>query len=116
VQLEGEATPVGRWQSRHREAMAGRAYLSLGGIDRRAEGTNGKTRGYTGRKDGGHYCSTREGGHRRVTCRRVLVVAAAAPDDRNRVALRRELLTSNRVKARQDRLTSSVGFSEGDYV
>jgi hypothetical protein len=32
---------------------------------------------------------------RRVTCRRVRIVAAAAPDDRERAALRRGKLTSN---------------------
>jgi hypothetical protein len=39
---------------------------------------------------------------RRVTCRRVRIVAAAAPDDRERAALRREQLTSDRVEARQN--------------
>jgi phage-related minor tail protein len=32
---------------------------------------------------------------RRVTCQRVRIVAAAAPDDRKRTALRRGQLTSN---------------------
>jgi len=70
VQLEAEATSGGRWQGRHRETMAGRAYVSLGRRDRRAEGTNGRTRGCTGRKGGGHYCSTRGGqrGGRPAAC------------------------------------------------
>jgi hypothetical protein len=41
---------------------------------------------------------------RRVTCRRVRMVAASAPDDRERAALRRGQLTSDRVEARQNRL------------
>jgi hypothetical protein len=41
---------------------------------------------------------------RRVTCRRVRMIAAAAPDDRECAALRRGLLTSDRVEARQNRL------------
>jgi hypothetical protein len=55
-------------------------------------------------------------GQRRVTCRRVRVVAAAAPDGRDRAALRREQLASDRVEARQNRLTNSAGFNEGDRV
>jgi hypothetical protein len=53
---------------------------------------------------------------RRVTCRRVRIVAAAAPDDRERAALRRGQLTSDRVEARQNRLIDSTGFTEGDRV
>jgi hypothetical protein len=41
---------------------------------------------------------------RRVTCRRVRMVPAAAPDDRERAALRRGQLNSGRVEARQNRL------------
>jgi hypothetical protein len=40
---------------------------------------------------------------RRVTCRRVREVAAAAPDERERAALRRGRLTSNQVEAHQNR-------------
>jgi chromosome segregation ATPase len=53
---------------------------------------------------------------RRVTCRRVQMVAAAAPDDRERAALRRGRLTSDRVKARQNRLIDLTGVTEGDRV
>jgi predicted RNase H-like nuclease (RuvC/YqgF family) len=53
---------------------------------------------------------------RRVTCRRVRIVAAAAPDDRERTALRRGQLTSNRVEARQNRPIDSTGVTEGDRV
>jgi hypothetical protein len=51
---------------------------------------------------------------RRVTCRRVQMVAAAAPDDRERAALRRGQLTSNQVEARQNRRIDSTGVTEGD--
>jgi hypothetical protein len=54
-------------------------------------------------------------GQRRVTCRRVRVVTAA-PDSRDRAALRREQLASDRMKARQIRLTNSAVFNEGDRV
>jgi hypothetical protein len=53
---------------------------------------------------------------RRVTCRRVQMVAAAAPDDREHAALRRGQLTSDRVEARQNRLIDSTGVTEGDRV
>jgi hypothetical protein len=53
---------------------------------------------------------------RRVTCRRVRVVAAVAPDDGERAALRREQLASDRAKARQNRLTNMAGLNEGDRV
>jgi hypothetical protein len=53
---------------------------------------------------------------RRVTCRRVRMVAAAAPDDRVRAALRRGQLTSDRVEARQNRLIDSTGVTECDRV
>jgi predicted RNase H-like nuclease (RuvC/YqgF family) len=53
---------------------------------------------------------------RRVTCRRVRIVAAAAPDDRERAALRRGRLTSDRVQARQNCLIDSTGVTEGDRV
>jgi hypothetical protein len=46
---------------------------------------------------------------RRVTCRRVRMVAAAAPDDRERAALRRGQLASDRMKARQKRLIIPTG-------
>jgi hypothetical protein len=52
----------------------------------------------------------------RVTCRRVRIVAAAAPDDRERAALSRGQLTSDRVEARQNRLIDSTGITEGDRV
>jgi peptidoglycan hydrolase CwlO-like protein len=45
---------------------------------------------------------------RRVICRRVRMVAAAAPDDRDRAALRREQLASNRVGARQNHLVGAA--------
>jgi hypothetical protein len=48
---------------------------------------------------------------RRVTCRRVRMVAAIAPDDRYRAALRREQLASDRVEDRQSRLIDSTGKS-----
>jgi hypothetical protein len=53
---------------------------------------------------------------RRVTCRRVRLVAAAAPDDRERAAPRRGQLTSNQVEARQNRRIDSTGVTEGDRV
>jgi hypothetical protein len=53
---------------------------------------------------------------RRVTCRRVQMVAAVAPDDRERAVLRRGQLTSDRVEARQNRLIDSTGVTEGDRV
>jgi hypothetical protein len=53
---------------------------------------------------------------RRVTCRRVRVVAAAALDDPDRAALRREQLASDRVEARQNRLIDSTGVTESDRV
>jgi hypothetical protein len=56
------------------------------------------------------------GCQRRVTCRRVRMVAAAAPDDRERAALRSEQLASNRVEARQNHLIGSAGVTEGSRV
>jgi hypothetical protein len=53
---------------------------------------------------------------RRVTCRRVRIVAAAAPDDRERAALRRGQLTRNQVEARQNHRSDSTGVTEGDRV
>jgi hypothetical protein len=53
---------------------------------------------------------------RRVTCRRMRIVAAADPDDRERVALRRGQLTSNQVEARQNRGIDSTRVTEGDRV
>jgi hypothetical protein len=53
---------------------------------------------------------------RRVTCRRVRIVAAAAPDDRKHTALRRGQLTSNQVEDRQNRRIDSIGVTEGDRV
>jgi len=53
---------------------------------------------------------------RRVTCRRVRVVAAAAPDERGRAALRRGQLTKDRAEAHQDRRIDSAGATEGDRV
>jgi hypothetical protein len=53
---------------------------------------------------------------RRVTCRRVGMVPAAAPEDRNHATLSREQLTSDRVEARQNRLIDSAGVTEGDRV
>jgi hypothetical protein len=44
------------------------------------------------------------------------VVAAAALDDRDRAALRREQLASDRVEAHQNRLIDSTGVTEGDRV
>jgi predicted RNase H-like nuclease (RuvC/YqgF family) len=53
---------------------------------------------------------------RRVTCWRVRIVAASAPDDRERAALRRGQLTNNQGEARQNRLIDSTGVTEGDRV
>jgi hypothetical protein len=53
---------------------------------------------------------------RRGTCRRVQVVAAAAPDDRERATLRRGQLTSSQVQARQNRRIDSTGVAECDRV
>jgi hypothetical protein len=53
---------------------------------------------------------------RRVTCRRVRIVAAATPDDRERTALRRGQLTSNQAVSRQNRRIHSTGVTEGDRV
>jgi hypothetical protein len=58
----------------------------------------------------------KEGGQRPVTCRTVWAFVAALPDRRERAALRREQLTSDRVKARQNRLANLAGFKEGDRV
>jgi hypothetical protein len=46
----------------------------------------------------------------------VRMVAAAAPDDRERAALKRGQLTSDWVEARQNRLIDSTGVTEGDRV
>jgi hypothetical protein len=51
-----------------------------------------------------------------VTCRRVRVVAAAAPDGQDRAALRREQLASDRATAHRNSLKNSAGFNEGDQV
>jgi hypothetical protein len=53
---------------------------------------------------------------RRVTCRRVRVVTAAAPDERERAALRRGQLTSDRAEAHQSRRIDLAGVTEGDRV
>jgi hypothetical protein len=53
---------------------------------------------------------------RSVTCRRVRIAAAAAPDDREHVALRRGQRTRDRVEARQNRLIDSTEVTEGDRV
>jgi hypothetical protein len=53
---------------------------------------------------------------RRVTCRRVQMVADADPDDRERVALRRVQLASDRVEARQNHRRDSTGITEGDHM
>jgi hypothetical protein len=53
---------------------------------------------------------------RRVTCQRMQIVAAAAPDDREPAALRRWQLTNDRVEARQNRMIDSTGVTEGDRV
>jgi hypothetical protein len=53
---------------------------------------------------------------RRVTCRRVRIAAAPAPDDRERAALRRGQLTSNQVEARQNRRIDSTRVTVGDRV
>jgi predicted RNase H-like nuclease (RuvC/YqgF family) len=53
---------------------------------------------------------------RRVTCRRVRIVSAAAPADRERAALRRGQLTNKQVEARQNRRIDSTGVAEGDRV
>jgi hypothetical protein len=44
------------------------------------------------------------------------MVAATAPDERERADLRRGQLTSDRVEARQNRLIDSTGVTEGDRV
>jgi hypothetical protein len=46
-----------------------------------------------------------------VTCQTVRAVAAAPPERRERAALRREQLASDRVKARQKRLIIPTGAS-----
>jgi hypothetical protein len=53
---------------------------------------------------------------RGVTCCRVQMVVAADPDDRERVALRRGQLASDRGEARQNRPIDSTGITEGDLV
>jgi hypothetical protein len=53
---------------------------------------------------------------RRMTCRTVQMVAAADPDDRERVALRRGQLASDRGEARQNRPIDSTGITECDRV
>jgi hypothetical protein len=51
-----------------------------------------------------------------VFCRRVRVVAAAAPDERERAAIRRGQLTSDLADAHQNRQIDSAGVTEGDRV
>jgi hypothetical protein len=51
------------------------------------------------------------GSQRRVICRTVRAVAATPPDGRNRAALWREQLASDRVKGRQNRMTNSTDSS-----
>jgi hypothetical protein len=46
----------------------------------------------------------------------VRIVAAAAPEDRERAVLRRGQLTSDRVEAHQNRRIDSTGVTEGDRV
>jgi hypothetical protein len=53
---------------------------------------------------------------RLVTCCRVQMVAAVDSDDRERVALRRGQLASDRVEARQNRPIDSTGITEDDRV
>jgi predicted RNase H-like nuclease (RuvC/YqgF family) len=53
---------------------------------------------------------------RRTACRTVRMVTAAAPDDRDGAALRREQLASDRVEARQNHLIGAAGVGEGDRV
>jgi hypothetical protein len=52
----------------------------------------------------------------RVICRRVQMVAAAAPEGQERAALRRGSLTTNQVEARQNNRSDSTGVTEGDRV
>jgi hypothetical protein len=51
-----------------------------------------------------------------VTYRTVRAVVAAPTDGRESAALRREQLASDRAKARQNRMSNSAGFDEGDRV
>jgi hypothetical protein len=53
---------------------------------------------------------------RRVTCRRMRIVTAADPDDRERAALRKGQLTRNQVEARQNHRSDSTRVTEGDRV
>jgi hypothetical protein len=53
---------------------------------------------------------------RHMTCRRVRIVADAAPYDQGRAAPRRGQLTSNQEEARQNRRIHSTGVTEGDRV
>jgi hypothetical protein len=53
---------------------------------------------------------------RYASCRRVRVVAATTTDGRDRAALRRELVDSDRMNGLYDRLANSAGFQEGDQV
>jgi hypothetical protein len=80
---------------------------TLGGIDQRTESTNGENRGCTGRKGG-----------RPAACdlpeRRA--VAASPVDGRDRAALRREQLASDRGKDRQNRLIISAESSKRGQV
>jgi hypothetical protein len=52
----------------------------------------------------------------RVTCQRVRIAAAAAPDDQGRAAQSRGQLTSNQSEARQNRRIDSTGVTEGYRV
>jgi hypothetical protein len=93
------------WERQIEELKAKVAELEAA-LERKAEATTEAPK----EEGGGAECQ------RRVTCWRVRIVAAAAPDDQERAALRRGQLTSNQVGARQNRLIDSTGVTEGDRV
>jgi hypothetical protein len=98
VQLEGEATAVDRWQSRHRCLMrsngwTGVPYLALEGEIKGLRAPMEELEGAMERK--AEEEDNQMEGRWRVTCRRLRAVAAAAPDGWDRAVLRREQLASD---------------------
>jgi hypothetical protein len=96
---------VAAWERQIEELKAKVAELEAA-LERKAEATAGAPK-----EEGSEAECLRS-----VTCRRVRIVTAAAPDDRERAALRRGQLTSDRVEARQNRPIDSTGITDGDRV
>jgi hypothetical protein len=96
----------GRTPVRHNEELKARVAELEAALERKAEAMTEAL------KEEGNEAECQ----RRVTCRRVRMVAVAAPDDRERAAPRRGQLTRDRVEARQNRLIDSTGVTVGDNV